>query len=372
MTKDSTFAEPQRILVILLPVLGDVLLGTPILRALRKRYPSARIDVLLRQGCEAMLEGNPDVSGILTVGQRQPLRDDLRLYRRLFRQYDLAISNSVSDRAAGYSWAAARQRIAWHEPDPLRKMGQWKRRAFQRWPDAPGKASHPLIHHAATAELLGLDFRYDLTLPSSPDSAKRVARILEPADQTKPTAILHPLASQRYKRWRAEGWSQLSSDLVARGFQIVVTGGGGTAELEYIREIFDGQPGVLVAAGKLRLADFQALFARANLYVGVDTCISHMAASTGLASVVLFGAERADIWGAWPAAVAAGDEPVWPEREPGRVKNVSILRDPLPCLPCRRSGCDNHRDSHSLCVENVTEKQILSALHELLPDHALA
>ena len=74
MTPIQLPAEP-RVLVVALRRLGDVLLTTPLIRSVKRAYPSASIEALVFAGTEGILSGNPDLAGVLTVPERQAPRD---------------------------------------------------------------------------------------------------------------------------------------------------------------------------------------------------------------------------------------------------------------------------------------------------------
>jgi heptosyltransferase-3 len=94
--------NPQRVasvLVIVTRQIGDVLLTTPLIHAARERWPDAAIDVLGFEGTLGMLRGNPDVRELIATPARLGWRGGLRLARRLWRRYDLALVAEASDRA---------------------------------------------------------------------------------------------------------------------------------------------------------------------------------------------------------------------------------------------------------------------------------
>lgn len=102
---------PRRILLACPQRIGDVLLATPLVRSMKRAWPLAAIDVLVFAGTEGVLEGNPDIAGIITVPRQAGLTEKIRQMRRLWRRYDLAISPLPTDRARLYCWVAGRRRI---------------------------------------------------------------------------------------------------------------------------------------------------------------------------------------------------------------------------------------------------------------------
>ncbi len=125
----ATGPAPQRVLVVCTRRIGDVLLVTPLIRSLRRAWPGAVIDVMVFRGTEGVLAGNPDISGVLTVGERDRFGDRLRTFRETWRRYDLACSAQTSDRTTLYAWAAGRRAVGLLDPD---KAPAWKRALFSR------------------------------------------------------------------------------------------------------------------------------------------------------------------------------------------------------------------------------------------------
>ena len=97
---------PKSVLVVSLRYFGDLLLTTPLIRAVARGFEGAAVDVLATEGVGAMLEGNPDVSNIVTVAPRPTLAEHAALMRRLWRRYDLAISTQAGDRPIFLAFAA--------------------------------------------------------------------------------------------------------------------------------------------------------------------------------------------------------------------------------------------------------------------------
>ena len=104
--RTSIAAPPRRILVITLRRLGDVLLTTPLVRTLRMGFPDARIDMLVNRGTEGILAGNPDVSEVIVIPEKIAAGALALVARRLWRDYDLAISTQSGDRPTFLAWVA--------------------------------------------------------------------------------------------------------------------------------------------------------------------------------------------------------------------------------------------------------------------------
>src|SRR5262249_52636080 len=107
---DGMLPDRPSILVITLRRLGDVLMTTPLIRTLRRRWPQAALEVLVFSGSERMLKGNPDIDRIPPLPPRPATAEMIALARQLWRRYDLAVSTQAGDRPTFLAWLAGRRR----------------------------------------------------------------------------------------------------------------------------------------------------------------------------------------------------------------------------------------------------------------------
>jgi heptosyltransferase III len=171
----------------------------------------------------------------------------------------------------------------------------------------------------------------------------------------------------RYKRWTVDGWQALAAGLDARGLAVVAT--GGPDDRRYLDEVWAGQPAVHRVDGALAWPELAALIGGARAYVGPDTSVTHLAAAAGTPTVALYGPTDPRLWGPWPAG---GLDTPWAAS--GTIqnrRNVWLVQNPQPCLPCQGEGCERHIDSYSRCLDELSVAQVLmatdSALKAALP-----
>src|SRR5262245_14736890 len=139
----------ERILVVKLRYLGDVLLLSPVVRALREAHPNAAIGALVNAGTEAMLEGNPHVDEVFALARSLPAQVRLVSRMRRFRP-DLAIDLTDGDRAALMTrLSGARRRIGFNEE------GRWRGRLYTDVVRADSKRMHAIEYHLAPLRYLG-------------------------------------------------------------------------------------------------------------------------------------------------------------------------------------------------------------------------
>ena len=228
---------PRRALVVTLRFLGDALLSTPLVRALKQRFPECAVDVLVFSGSQGVFEGNRDVTHVIAVPELTTAGDTLRQVRALWRQYDLAVIAQTGTRPFLFGWAAGRQRIGLVSPEIGKSW--WKRALLDRHAVFdPGGAR--VLENQRIAQLLGIDGMPAVVAPTAGWGAPEVASALGFDPTAEPFAVLHPSPRWRYKQWTAEGWRALIDALQARQLRVVVTGGPGTEERAYVDSVLQG------------------------------------------------------------------------------------------------------------------------------------
>ncbi len=125
-------------------------------------------------------------------------------------------------------------------------------------------------------------------------------------------------------------------------------------------------------AGQLTLGQTTALLKLAQLYIGVDTSITHLAAACGTRTIALFGATAPTNFGPWPkdGLVASNAQTVWTlrgEEHTDGVRtqmtgNVLIIQGPGACVPCRKAGCLDKFESHSDCLDKLSVRSVVGHL----------
>ena len=360
--------NPNSILLIATRQMGDVLLATPLLRTLRRAYPEASIDVLVYTDKGGMLEGNRDCNAVIETDEHLDWRGLVRILRRIFRRYELAVTVQANDRGHLFAWLASRRRVGLI-PD-MTAASAWKRASCRAWAVLDNVHTHTVAQNLRLADLLGVPRDYSVVPPCC-EHAEAIVNGLVPWPQQQGIAVLHPLPMWHYKRWTRQGWAELIAGLRDRGLKIVLTGGPADEEVAYCEALADGVD-VLNLAGKLPIPALPALLGRARLFVGPDTSITHLAAACGLPTLALYGPSNPLKWGPWPAGWNLAATPYTMLARPWqRHGNVLLLQGVQPadrgvCLPCREEGCDKHKRSLSRCLSEMPASLVLAAADELL------
>jgi heptosyltransferase III len=339
-----------RILVVALRRLGDVLLTTPLIRSVKRAFPAASIEALVFAGTEGILSGNPDLAGIITIAERASIGETLRLLHQLVRRYDLALSTQTGDRPTALAVIAGRQSAGPRDTSGL--SAAIKQLALSRSYPAD-RAQHRIVELSRLADLIGIAAAREVVCPQG--------EVRSDALPAYPYAVVHAAPKFIYKRWTIDGWRRLAAGLRVRGLATIVI--GAAADSAYLDAVWRDAE-VERRDGALTWPELSALIGAAQVYVGPDTAVTHLAAATGTQTVALYGPTDPGIWGPWPRG---GLDRPWDAA--GTIQhrgNVWLVQNPLPCLPCQLEGCERRLDSRSQCLDELTAAQVLTAVDQAL------
>ena len=369
----------RRVLVICTRQIGDVLMTTPVIAEAKRLWPSAKIDVLGLADTLGLIEGNPDVFERIEAPTGRNWRATWRLVQRIWRAYDLALICERSDRAHLYGWLASKHRAGLVLE--AARGGRWKHWSLRHAVVAVSNDQHVVL------ERLQLLSPWRANIPATESGVY----LTPPVSQALPQAMQGRLADRyiamqvpslwTFKQWPLEHFRALAQSLVQRGWQVVLTGSGSQADLAKCAAVAQGdwpvrpdqRVPVLNASGLLTWPQLTGMLKGAQLYIGPDTSVTHLAAACGIPVVAIYGPVDPRLWGPWPY----GHAPSQPYAPRGPVQHkglVSVVQSNRACVPCNRSGCDDHRGSRSTCLaEDIQVKDVLEqALAALLPDRAPA
>jgi heptosyltransferase-3 len=347
-----------RIVVIATRQIGDVLLTTPLIHAARERWPSARVDVIGFAGTLGMLKGNPEAGELIEAPAGR--WGGWALMRRVWRRWDLALVTDIGDRAHLLGMAAARHRSG---VIPPRSSSNWWKRML---------LDHVVIAAGDQGERHVVDEKLALLAPWAKPAGAVAVRA--PEGRALPSEIatqlrdgfvvVHAPSMWPYKQWPLAHFEELVRGLAAQGRQVVLTGSGSERDRECIAPLRRIE-GTLDASARLDFNQLVTLLERAALYIGPDTSVSHLAAASGVPVIAIFGPTNPMRWAPWPAQ--AEGEVRFARRAPVQVAgNVTVMQSELHCVPCGRAGCEDHRQSRSDCLVDISPQRVLAQSKRLL------
>jgi len=340
----------ERILVIKLKHIGDVLLATPAIHALRKAFPKSRICALVYAGTDDMLTGNPDLEEVLVFEKGtgvQGIRNEGRLVSQVRRiRPDLAVQMGNGDREAILGvLSGARIRVGY---DP-RGSGFLGRRLLLTHIVPQDWEKHVVESNLDLVRALGVepDAR-DLRLFVDPQAEAAVDTLVRDMGVGRDDRVvtIHPTAKWMFKCWTDEGFAQVADYLSEEGMTVCITSGSAEREVQKAQRIIGhARRPAIDLAGRLTLKQVAALIARSRLFVGVDSAPMHVAAAVKTPVVALFGPSREQNWRPW------GDG------------HLVLKRDPF-CSQLRRKRCEVTKRCE--CLETLRVEEVIAAVEEQL------
>jgi lipopolysaccharide heptosyltransferase II len=337
----------RRVLVVRLRSIGDTVLATPSLRALRRFLPDAQIDLLLEDWVAPLVEGHPDASRIITVKRGSTLAR-LSLVRELrAARYDVAYNLHGGSTAALLTRASgARRRVGYASYKFSALHNHAAPPASELWRQ---EKTHSVEQQLGLLGWTGVPVtdRPPARLPVTDEAdAKIVARLRAAgfSRAAQPFALFHTAAAFDSKRWDARNFARVAERLDARGIAPVAVAAPG--ETDVVRAFAENASARVFYFNDLTLAEVSALAARARLFVGNDSGIAHIAAAVGTPSVVVFGSSNVAHWRPWSVAPA------------------EVVREEMPCAPCAGYTCGEFAEAQ--CIRRVTVERVEAAIERVL------
>lgn len=344
----------KNILLIQLGDIGDVVLTTPTIRAIKEAYPGTRLSILVFKPYGSLLAADPNIHEIVeTARVRGPLLVRLREFwnfaiflRR--KHYDMAIDLRTGDRGAILSFlTGATVRVGrkgasnqfWHGilfTDILRDITE-----------AP-----PPTHPGADQSLrvvrkLGIDTENSLPqLHIAISDKMHAAGLLSELGVTPGEfATINPFSRWKYKEWNNDKWGKVIDQLWER-YHLPTLLIGAPEEAQSCEQIIRGREQyALNLAGKTTLGELAAVISMSTLHLGVDSAAPHIAAALGISTVTVHGPTD---WRAWRIVN----------------DNHKVVSAAMDCLPCSNTGCMGC--GQSKCLDELPEPPVIHAACELI------
>ncbi|MDP3722160.1 MAG: glycosyltransferase [Candidatus Omnitrophota bacterium] len=329
-----------RILLWKLSALGDVVLSTPSLRAVRRQFPEGHLALVVGRAAYEAVARCPYLNELFIYdprGKDRGIRRQLAFLRRLRRgAFDLSVDlqNSRGTHLMAW-WAGVPVRIGYR-----RKLGWLLNRGVR----LPRVVLTPIAHQHHLLRQAGLAPDGDaLELWPSPADEQAARRLLGSAETQAPAIRvgIHPGGSPRWKtkRWDLTRWARLCQALAQRHIQVVVTGGPEERPLAEALARMTQAP-LLVATGRTSLMELACLIKQCQVFIAHDSATLHVAAAVGTPTVALFG-------------------PTDPARHLPSTFVGRVIKHDLFCSPCYSPRC---RTITHACMRQISVEDVLQAI----------
>ncbi|PYO81215.1 MAG: hypothetical protein DMD65_13210 [Gemmatimonadetes bacterium] len=343
--REGNFARVLCVLLVRFSSIGDILLTTPLVRALARRHPEAKLVYVTKRALAPLVSDNPHLADVVTLAPDEPVRHLARRLRACGPTHGLDLHGSLRSAALRLlvrcRWAGYRKRKLARTLLISTKLDTYRGRV-------------PVAERYFEAAR-GLDTRPDGGPPEfflGQGATERVAQWLAARGLADgqggaggALAALAPGAAHATKRWPVAYWSALAERLRTAGYRSVVV--GGPEDRGLAQQLVAGGAAAS-AAGEFSLQETGALLARSRVVVSGDTGVMHMATGVGAPVVALFG----------PTVEQFG---FFPYRAP-----AVVLQRQLDCRPCSATGTATCPLGHHRCLADIAPADVVAAVERLV------
>lgn len=338
-------SDLKKILLIRLRRIGDVVLTTPAVAALKTHLSHASLSYLIEDPYRELVEGNPHLDEVIVIPQKQKALDLLKLAQKIRKEhFDGLIDFHGGPRA---SWitllSGAKMKVGYK----IQNKGFLYDISVPRSPEKGH--IHSVENHVNLIRSLGLDTGSAprIFLPeASIEEKKNIADLIrKKCRETIKTVVLHVGSGNEFRDWGADNLGRLAELIVEETKACILLVGGpeDASRAEAIAK--KNQEKIFSFAGQTGLRELRELIRQADLFVGTDSGPMHIAASTATPLVALFG-------------------PTLPERFRPWREDVRLIEKDFECRSsCRQRECV-HGDFR--CLLTITPKEVFTKCADLL------
>lgn len=345
--------DAEKILLIRLSSIGDIILSSPLIRCLRNKFPNSQIDFLVRNDYSDLIKYNPHINNVIEFNTRGGFDSLKNLTRQLKQEnYDvvLDIHNSLRSRYIRCFSKPKGVHVVDKQTAARFCLVNFKLNLYKK--DIPVAE-----RYLETAKELGVENDKKGLEVFLPDNQQ--IKIAEKLLQVRSSDIklivgVAPSAKHNTKKWQAGKYVELLARLVSEQDSLVLAFGG----IEDKKEIDDivnkvnditKKQAALNFAGELSLLENAAAFDYCNVVICNDTGLMHLAAARKKKVVAIFG----------PTVREFGFFPYGTE-------NIVIENKTLRCRPCSHIGSKTCPKKHFKCMEDISSEKVYTEVKHIL------
>ncbi len=338
----------RRILVVRLDRIGDVILSTPVIKAIRDAYPYSYIAMMVRPYARDIVEGNPYLNEVIIYdkdGNHKGIMGNFRFVQELKdKKFDTAIILHPTSRThLVLKLAGIPERI-----------GYDKKAGFLLTKRIPHTKQfgmrHEIDYTLAILKYIGIEPKdRKLYMPMNSIAERKITKMLEESGIKSGDLLvaINPGASCASKRWGIENFAEVANGLVAGyGAKVVIISGN------VDKQFGDGlallvKENCVNLSGRTSIADIASLLRRVKLFISNDSGPVHISCAVGTPVIAIFG---------------RGDRGLSPHRWGPTGKNDIVLHKDAGCDICYAHNCK----AGFKCLDSITPKEVLEASGKIL------
>jgi predicted lipopolysaccharide heptosyltransferase III len=281
----------MKILLIQLKRIGDLILTTPAIAAVREKFPDAHVTVVISSEGKALAPAITGVNKLLVMPRG--FAGFKTIAAIVGGKFDYCVDFTRNDRSALLVLLSrAQKRIVSFR---IKMRSKFRTRFYNEFVPHRMRDMHTIDYHLALLEPLGISNASRAVRLELPKSAGETADELL---SRKRFIIFHPGSARTEKFWNAQRWADVINHAADNhDVDLVLTGGSSPLEQTHIDDIKSKVPHEIIdLSGKTDLLTLAALIARARLLITVDSAPMHLAAASRTPQVILFGPTNPFHW----------------------------------------------------------------------------
>jgi lipopolysaccharide heptosyltransferase II len=342
-TSNSKSNDFKRILIVRTDRIGDVLLSTPAIKALRERYPHAFIAMMVSPYAKDIVEGNPNLDEVIIFDKDRAHKgwiNSIKFSSALKkRHFDLTLILHPTNRAHIITFLAGISKRVGYD----KKLGFLLTDTIKHTKQLGQK--HEMEYALDLVRYLGIEPADKSTfMPIKIDSQEWLKNLLleEKINQDDKLLAIHPGASCASKLWPVENFAYIADALIEeKGFKVFIVCSLKDKKMAE-NVIKHMRNSAINLAGKTSVSQLASLLKRCNLFISNDSGPVHIASSVGTPVISIFGRNQ---------------QGLSPKRWGPLGKNSQILHHKIGCVKCLAHNCVKG----FACIKAVTPEEVLQA-----------
>jgi len=322
--------------------LGDVILATSVLGALKKKYPESSITFLTKKEYVEVLEGNKNLAGVIGLSKDGlKVKELIKFAEGLRKEYDLLIDLHANIRSLIVALYSDLKTLRYKKGALRRRLmvgHAFTRGLFPFLPEVYKKEGNVLVNYFKALKPLGITYTGELPEINSGEGKTAAVKILG----------IHAGGKQNTKRWPAEKFAEVAEYFAAKGNRVLLFGDEKSKEIN--SKIMAGahnRKNIVDLAGKTTLKEMLAQIKECAVLVSNDSAPFHMATALKVPAVAIFCSTSPK----FGFAV--------------RTKTNRIVNIELPCKPCSLHGGKKCRFGTFECAKRLTAGEVIEAVNSL-------
>jgi heptosyltransferase I len=349
--------KPEKILIIRLSAIGDVVHVLPALRLLRSNFPESKIAWLVEDKASDILTGHPDIDDVIIFPRKKwqrtilkinktlnTLSDIISFYKRLRGEhYDLIIDFQGNLKSGIMNLITGSGKKVGFGKGYCKELN-YLTTQYQAFP--PEKKMHRIDKNLFLLKELGIENGFQRPkLPVFNPDRKYISKFITTGiNSSLPIIIIHPGTSKfgSYKQWPPLNYALLA-DMILDTYEANVVFTWGPYEFGAVKEIVEKMKHKAIPACETRsIKQLIELIKRASLFIGGDTGPLHIASILDIPVVGIYGPKDPEIYG------------------PYNGKAIVIKKD-VPCSPCRKRTCGD-----TICMSSILPEDVFLGVSKLM------